>query len=126
MVAYMAVRSNGYWSEGYVTFSKSESPAKTKAAEALKAMIAAAKPGASAADIARKAPANAHPVIASSAGGGIGLSMDEEPRLTAASGGKLEAGQVLSLRSGVSEGSSHAIVSAMVLITSSGSEVLWS
>jgi Xaa-Pro aminopeptidase len=129
--AYLAVRVSGYWAEGYVNVSKSQNPAAAKAAGALKALIAAARPGAKGSDLAAGLaeavkPFAEHPVVAGSAGSGIGLSLEEAPRLSAGSGDSLQDGDVVSLRAGVSGSAGHAIVSAMVAITAGGHEVIWS
>ena len=127
---YLAVRHAGYWAEGHVSLSRAPGPAAAKARAALQGLIDAARPGAKCADLARAlkdaiGPSAAHPVTGGSAGHGIGLALEEEPRLSAGSGA-LAAGDVLSLRAGVSGDAGHAIVSAMVAITAEGSEVLWS
>jgi Xaa-Pro aminopeptidase len=128
---YFAVRYAGYWAEGHVSLSGTPGAAAAQAREALRGLIEAVRPGAKCAELARKArdalkPSAGHPVTAGSAGHGIGVSLEEEPRLTAASAEVLAAGDVLSLRAGVSGDAGHAIVSAMVAVTAEGNEVLWS
>jgi Xaa-Pro aminopeptidase len=129
--AYLAVRCAGYWAEGYVSLSKAQNPAAAKAGEVLKGLIAMARPGAKCGELAQKLkdgikPFGEHAVTAGSAGNGIGLSLEEAPRLSTASGDTLAAGDVVSLRVGASDGAGHhAIVSAMLAITPSGNEVLW-
>lgn len=128
---YLSVRLNGYWAEGHVSLSKATNPATDKARSALNGLIGAAKAGATAADLNKKLKdgldgSPEHPVTAGSAGNGIGLCQEEAPRLASASGETLQAGDVCALRVGVSDAGHHAIVSAMVAVTASGNEVLWS
>jgi len=60
-------------------------------------------------------------------GNGIGLSLEEEPRLVAGSEDALDVGSVYTLRVGVSDGEGHhAIMSAMVVVNQRGNKVLWS
>jgi hypothetical protein len=66
-----------------------------------------------------------HPVASPVFGNSIGLSLEEAPMLSAASAATLVAGAVYSLRAGLLDGEG-AIVSAMIRITESGNEVLWS
>ncbi len=128
---YIAVRHLGYWADAYILLSNGSHAARDKASQVLKAAIGAAKPGVSCGDIAELikssiAPYREHPLTAGEAGGGIGLALEETPRLIAAGNKKIRGGDVCSLRVGVSDGASHAIVSAMIAITERGSEVLWS
>ena len=128
--AYIAVRHLGYWADGYVMLSNGAHAASDKARQVLKSAIAAAKPGVSCRDIAQRvksgiAPYQEHSITAGDAGGGIGLALEEAPRLSPESDQKLQPGDVISLRVGVSDGASHAIVSTMSAITERGNEVLW-
>jgi hypothetical protein len=60
-------------------------------------------------------------------GNGIGLSREEEPRLSVDNESALEAGEVYTLRVGISDGrDQHGIVSAMVAVHQDRSELLWS
>ena len=128
---FFAVRSNGYWSEGHVSLSRAANPAAQKARAVLDAVIGAARAGVSAADLDRKrkealGSSREHAITAGCSGIGIGLSAEEAPRLTAASGDVLREGDVCSLRVGVAdEAGHHAIASSMIAITASGNEVLW-
>lgn len=129
---YLSVRSNGYWSEGHVALSKASNPAAEKVRAALKGVIGAAKAGASTADLDKALKqglggSREHPITSGSVGTGIGLSLEEAPRLSLSTGENLQAGDVCSFRAGVTdEAGHHAMVSAMVAITASGNEVLWS
>lgn len=128
---FLCVRFNGYWPEGHVSLSKAANPAADKARAALQGVISAARAGATAADLDKKLKdglggSREHPVTAGSVGTGIGLTLEEAPRLSPSSGEALQAGDVCSLSVGVSDQAGHhAIVSAMVAVTASGNEVLW-
>ena len=129
---YFAVRYAGYWAEGFIPLAKGRNPAADKASEALKKLIGLAVPGAKCSDLAgvldqSSAPFGVHPATAGSAGSGIGLSLEEAPRVAHDRTEALQPGDVVSLRVGLSDGKKqHAIVSAIVSITASGSEPLWS
>jgi Xaa-Pro aminopeptidase len=111
--AYIAVRSGGYWVDAFLRTDD-------KAADALKKLVAAMKPGATAKDLARVASAD-HPLLKGELGNAVGVSLDEEPRLSAASDARLEAGAVYSVRAAAGD----AIASAIVAVTERGSEVLY-
>ena len=85
--AYIAVRHVGYWVEGFVSLAVSEHPVLVKAAEALKTVITRATAGTKCSDLARLAaekirPYGPHAMTAGNIGNGIGLSLEEEPRLS--------------------------------------------
>jgi Xaa-Pro aminopeptidase len=132
LLAYIAVRSGGYWVEGFVQAGRRSNEAAANASEALKKVISAMKPGASArelAGIARNsiAPFGEHPVCGGSVGNAIGLALEEEPVLSAQSDARLEPGEVYTVRIGASDGKErHAVASAMVAVNERGNEVLWS
>jgi len=129
---YIAVRHVGYWVEGFVSLSDSENPVLAKAAEALKAVIARTTAGSKCGDLASLAaerirPFGTHAITSENVGNGIGLSLEEEPRLTANNETVLEAGEVCTLRVGVSDRQAHhGIISAMVAVQQEGNESLWS
>jgi Xaa-Pro aminopeptidase len=115
LVAYIAVRYLGYWSEALVTVADAPNPAQREAADALVALVAEAKPGLRLADVEGKP----HPLIGNCLGHSIGLSLDE-------GSAPLEAGGVYSLHVGVAdEKSGYALMSAMVALKDGGNEVLW-
>ena len=69
-------------------------------------------------------PYTAHPMTAASIGNSIGLSLTEEPLLSATRDDVIEAGCVYSMRVGVSDGiDHHAIVSAMIHVEQNDIEV---
>ena len=124
--AYIAVRYAGYWADGFVRASSAADPLGGAAKVLLRTRVAAARPGASCRALAEAAVGDRpHPLAASVFGNGIGLSLEEAPTLSTASGAVLTAGAVYSLRAGVLDGDG-AIASAMIRVTESGIEVLWS
>ena len=125
LVAYVAVRYLGYWSEAMVTLADAPSAARESAAAALDRLISAAKPGAAARDLARLAPAAMHPLLGGKVGHAIGLLLDEAPALGPDGDAVLEPGEVYSLQAGVSEPAGHALVSAMVAVGEEDAQVLY-
>jgi Xaa-Pro aminopeptidase len=129
--AYIAVRHVGYWTEGFIFLSAPEELILAKAAETLKAVIAKATAGSKCSDLARLAaetirPFGAHAITGESIGNGIGLLLEEEPRLAANNEAVLGAGEVYTLRVGASDGHEHhGIVSAMVAVHQDRNELLW-
>ena len=125
-------RHVGYWVEGFVSLAASEHPVLVKAAEALKTVITSATAGTKCSDLARLAaekimPCSSHAITAGSIGNGIGLSLEEEPRLSPNSEDALEPGGVYTVRVGASDGQEHhGIVSAIVAVHENENEVLWS
>jgi Xaa-Pro aminopeptidase len=130
--AYIAVRHFGYWAEGFMVCGAAPQTALQKAALALTYLINSADAGARCSDLSRLAaravrPYGEHPVSAGGFGNGIGLFLEEEPRLSDAVDEQLQAGSVYTLRVGCSDGrTAHAIVSAMIAIDRNRTEVLWS
>ncbi|HEX4195667.1 MAG TPA: hypothetical protein VHY80_21330 [Stellaceae bacterium] len=130
LLAYIAVRYAGYWAEGFVTLTSMNYETVTRTQAALKAMLKVAKAGASVAVLRNAAQAELgglaiHPA-ARKVAVGVGLMLEEteaEPDGVA----KLEAGRVYSLRAGASKSpSDNALLSAMVVATADGVDVLWS
>jgi Xaa-Pro aminopeptidase len=130
--AYIAVRHAGYWAEGFVLLADLPDLIMMKASAALKAVIKVATAGTSYANLARvvaeiSGSYQEHPMTRGNMGNGIGLSLEEEPRLVAGSEDALDVGSVYTLRVGVSDGEGHhAIMSAMVVVNQRGNKVLWS
>ncbi len=124
LVCYLAVRYLGYWSEAMVTLSNSSSATRAACAESLDALIAAAKPGATGADLARAAGTVGppHPVLGGHVGHAIGLDLDAAP---IESGTTLAPGGVYSLHAGTAGDAGAALVSAMVAVGEDGAELLW-
>ena len=71
-------------------------------------------------------PFHSHPVTAQVVGNAIGLALEEQPLITAASTDTFEPGGVYSVRVGVSDaGGGSAIVSAMIAVHEHDNEMLW-
>lgn len=132
LVAYVGILFHGYFAEGLVTLSTTPGPARAAAADGLKALIDAAKPGAKSKDLGTvvenaTAPFASHPITAGSVGYGVGLTREQGPQLSANDDAELTDGAIYSLRVGTTDpGRGHALLSAMVRIDGDGSEVLWS
>ena len=129
--AYLAVRHGGYWADAFVCIAAQDGELERKAAKTLRAMVAEAKAGLSGRQLYQIADASRgalrlHPLADQVFGSSIGLSLDERPLLTPDSDATLEPDAVYSLRAGlVDEAGAGAVVSAMVLVTDSGPQVLW-
>ena len=128
--AYLAVRHDGYWADAFVRIRTQDDALGDRAAKMLKAMLAEAKPGVSARTLHQLADKNRtaralHPLADPTFGNCIGLSLDESPLLTRDGDARLETDAVYSLRSGVLDGAYGAVLSATVLMTERGAELLW-
>jgi Xaa-Pro aminopeptidase len=132
LLACLAVRFAGYWAEGLVTVAAPPSGALARARAALTEMLREVRPGATSSDLFRAAaqhlpPYKFHPPAESVSGNGIGLSFEESPNLGRDEKLRLEEGGVYTLRAGaMGEGSDNAVISAMVKVTGTGIDVLWS
>ena len=129
---YIAVRHFGYWAEGFISLAASQNPVALKAADALKTVIANTTAGATCRDLASLAaekirPYDSHEITAGNIGNGIGLSLEEDPKLAPNSEEALEVGGVYALRVAASYWQKHhALVSAMVAVHQGRNELLWS
>ena len=126
----MAVLHAGYWVEGLVLCATKPHAVIERVGEALRILISLAKAGAKAGDLANAVtaaikPFKPHPMIGACIGNGIGMAIEEAPRLDAKGDAVLEAGAVYTLCAGATDGKQHAMLSAMVLVGGSGAEVLW-
>ncbi|OGA46364.1 MAG: hypothetical protein A3G25_16255 [Betaproteobacteria bacterium RIFCSPLOWO2_12_FULL_63_13] len=128
MLAYIAVKYMGYWADAFVTFAQAASPALAAARQALDALLAAARPGADGAELARAATPGGlapHPVIGEVVGHRIGHSLAEGEPLAAASPARLEPGGVYTLRVGAADPAAGcALLSAMIRVSETGVEVM--
>lgn len=130
LLAAIAVQHAGYWAEGSFTVAKSRGAALAAAENALAAVLREARAGASGAALLRAglsglAPLAPHPAMAGAAGHGIGLSLEEGPRLGGAD--TLAAGATYALRVGArGAGADVGLVSAMIVVNDTGAENLWS
>ena len=126
-----AVLHAGYWVEGLVLCSNKSHAVRERVGEALRALTSQAKAGAKAGDLANAVaaaiePYKPHPMIGACIGNGIGMALEDAPRLDAKGDAALEAGAVYTLCVGATDGRQHAMLSAMVLVGENGAEVLWS
>ena len=124
---YIAVRRLGYWAEGFVMLADRPHPPLECVRAVRRQALAGVGPGVSRGDLSDAVtkgvkPHKCHPVSAGMESAvHIGLSLDDAGR-----DDLLAPGDVLSLRVGVAGDEGAAIVSAMIAITDSGNEVLWS
>ncbi len=128
--AYVAVRYQAYWADGFVTLSARRNKVQKAAHAALDKMIAAARPGATGDDLAQAAGLpgrfKPHAITGASLGNGIGLRLSEPPLLAPGNSAAMVEDGTYSLRVGLSEGRrNHALVSAMVALGAHGTEILW-
>lgn len=128
IVVHFAVKVQGFWSELFVSASKGPDkyPKVDKALDALKAAV---KPGVVGEDLHSKGiqalgTRAIHPVLTSSFGRRIGLSLDEGCPLRADDASPMVVGNVYSLHVGARDDQGGGIASAMVAITVNGAEVL--
>ncbi len=130
LLAAVAVQHAGYWAEGSFTVATSRGAARSAAENALAAVLREARPGASGAALLQAglsglAPLAPHPAMAGAVAHGVGLSLDEGPRLDGAE--TLEAGATYVLRLGArGAGADAALVSAIVVARDTGAEILLS
>jgi Xaa-Pro aminopeptidase len=128
VILYAALKMRGYWADGFITTGN---PSNEIANNALTAMIAAAKPGASVKALAQARDAHItdhtpHPILLGSLGSGIGVSQEETPLLTSGSSDALAEGDIISLKVGTSDDQENSsLASAILHIQSDGNEILW-
>ena len=125
---YVAARRFNYWTEGFLLFSDHRLPVAAKSKELLRQALAAIRPGTRPADVAElinagSKPYRAHPVTAHACISRLGLALEEPPQTKL--GATLESGDVCSVRAGITNGTEHAIVSAMVRVRDGGTDMLW-
>jgi len=126
---YIAVRQLNYWAEGFALRSERPCPAAKKADALLHAVLPLIKAGSSTSAAAKlltseRAPYQCHPVTTGALANSFGLAL-EETRCTDI-GTTFEAGEVYSLKIGVTDGAyQHAITSAMIALREDGSDILW-
>ena len=129
---YFAVRYAGYWAEGFLRLADSADEITAKVSAALDKLLSRTRTGTKFRDLIRITeeaihPYTAHPMTSESIGNSIGLSLTEEPRLSAIGDDVIEAGSVYTLRVGATDGiDHHAIVSAMIHVEQNDTDVLWS
>lgn len=123
---YLAVRCEGYWAEGFVALNDQPFPASRRAYAALKRASEVIKAGVTFGAFERRCigmidPLETHPII-HHAVVPMGLALDT-PR---EDDDMISAGDVVSLRIGVTDGEGAAIASAMLAIGEDSAEILWS
>jgi Xaa-Pro aminopeptidase len=128
LLAEIAIRLAGYWAEALITVTARPGEALAAAQAGLAAMVRAARPGATGAELARAAAAELRGCAAhapTQLGNGIGLSLEEAPALSSGSAARLDEGDVTMLRTGaVGPSGETAAVSAMVAVGADGAEIL--
>jgi hypothetical protein len=126
---YVAVRHGGYWAEGFAVLSVSDQPTAKAARLILDQAIGMARPGLPhrelAAFLARAVGPRLHSVTRGDFGRSIGLALEAPGCLNEASDECFAAGEVYTVRVGLTERDGSAIVSAMVAIGDGGPNVLW-
>ena len=124
---YLAVRMSGYWAEGFAMLNTQPHAPLIAAKAALQAALAQVAPGLTPHALGRAlatamSPFSPHPVTASPVIG-IGLDLQQD----VPDDESLGVGEVLSLRAGISDSrQGSAMVSAMVAVTETGHDILWS
>lgn len=120
-IVYMALRGRGYWVDGFVTIGQPDAAAAA-ATSALEKAVAAIGAGRAAQEMGTP---SSHPLLAGSMGNGIGVSLQEAPRLD---GGDdvFSAGDVVSVKIGVGDqGSGFGLASGLLHVGEAGNEMLW-
>ena len=122
---YVAVRKFNYWAEGFACISNEPQPATALAALLLDNALSAIRPGVPVAQLSKilavGTPYRAHPVTQ-----GALVQPDRPCARCAADTTSFEAGEVYSVRAGLTDGADqHAILSAMIAVRDDGNEVLW-
>jgi Xaa-Pro aminopeptidase len=126
-LGYVAVKFQGYWAERFVTDAPRPRQVARLARDGLAALLAAFRPGLSAAALHDKVAtalgsASRHPVPAGSLGHRIGLSLNEGADLTEDGHSKVLSQTVYALRVGALDAAEGgAIASAMALVRGDGS-----
>ena len=136
LLAYVAVRFAGYWSEGFVTLSHSSSTAITHSQTGLAEMLKGVHHGVTFDELASIAarhvkPYAPHPLVQNSIGNSIGLSIDEPCDSAPEKAGAIRSDEIYTLRCGVAgqtrdNATESAVVSAMISVGSEHTEILWS
>jgi Xaa-Pro aminopeptidase len=131
LLGYLAVKAVGYWADMFVTVDYGTiTPAARHAEAALEAIIANMRPGERAGALHAKAvgalaPYKLHPVLGSSVGHGIGLSLHEGPELQASADATLVEDGVYALQVGAADAKAgNALLSAIVRVAAKGAEIL--
>jgi Xaa-Pro aminopeptidase len=123
LLAYVAVKHLGYWSESFVSLGSPEA-ARRRTQRGMDVLIEGLRAGASVAELARRTGEVAgeqHPAFRISWGHRIGLAPHEGHDLKADSHETIEAGSTYALRVGDVSG---AVSSAMVMLKANGEQAV--
>jgi Xaa-Pro aminopeptidase len=128
LIGYIAVKHRGYWAEMFVTAGQ-PSDALRRAQAGLEAVVRAARPGIAADTLHAMAiePLGVlplHPVLSGSVGRRIGLSLNEGGEIRHGSSHMLVPGEMYAFHVGTRDSAGGALVSAMIVITANGAELL--
>jgi Xaa-Pro aminopeptidase len=126
LLLWVGVDYHGYWADVAISMP---TPSGSQAEKAVEAMVAAATPGARAADVASAGLAKLSSAAAESAleyglGSGIGLALADWPTIAPTSDAKLIDGALLSLRAFARDGQDISFTSAMVQVAPGGGRKL--
>ena len=120
-IVYIALRGRGYWVDGFVTIGQSDA-AHAAAASALEKAVTAIRAGRA---VKETGSPSGHPLLAGSMGNGIGVSLQEAPRLDGGDDA-FSAGDVVSVKIGVGDPSSgFGFASGLLHVGDTGNEMLW-
>jgi hypothetical protein len=131
LAAYLAVKYLGYWADSFVSSSNGVGDLQRHTEAALTALLNAARSGAAAGALYRRAmdalkPYSLHPVLGESVGNRIGLSLEEGGNLTRDGDAVLASGDIYTLHVGAYDfATSGAFASAMITVTGNGHELLY-
>lgn len=120
LLAYVAIKYLGYWSESFVSLG-APLAARERATKAMDRLLSELRAGTAVDGLARRVAEISgpqHPALKGSFGHRIGLSPDEGRALTTTSSDNVEAGTAYALRTGGPDG---AIASALVVVKANGS-----
>lgn len=132
LLANIAVRFAGYWAEGFLTLTKSNSSALARAQSGLQEMLENIRAGMTFGELAALAekkvsPFKLHPLVENSIGNSIGLSIEEPCEVRQEKSTAIQRGGIYTVRCGASgEDADNAIVSAMVSASETETQILWS
>jgi Xaa-Pro aminopeptidase len=130
MQVYVAARHDGYWAEGFAVLSAAAVPVNETAQAVLAKAVTLMQPNRPQCDVAdfiadTLGERRDHPLTDFGFGQHVGLSLNGPRCLRGTSTEAFAAGEVYSVQTDVRDGGDRALVSAMVLITEDGNEILW-
>jgi hypothetical protein len=125
---YAAVRHDGYWAEGFALLSRTALPAVEAAQATLGSAVALMRPDGLLCEVAKVLPGDpmypspTYPLTYRGSGRHMGLNLQEPDCVSRSTPHIFAVGEVYSVRA---PAGGHGFVSAMVLITEGGHEILW-